>query len=203
MRSRRTRKKYERTIPKPEVVIEVRPAPTVSLENVAPSRAREREEYTPTEADNAAVVEVTEDLLDAIGIDSEARFEHAEYQRVWIDVDEKRAGALIGKRGAGIEALEVLIGRMASHKSGRFVPVQVDVNEYRAGHENELRELARDLASRVLETGEDEHLRPMSARDRRVVHLAVEGIEGLETYSLGDGATKHVVIHKSNKTQSE
>jgi spoIIIJ-associated protein len=198
MRSRRSRKRYERTIPKPEIVIDETPTPTVSLEDATPSRARERPAYEPSAEDDAAVVEVTEDLLDAADVDADIEFLHEDYQRVWIEVDPKGAGTLIGKRGSGIEALEVLISRMASHKVGHMVPVQVDVNQYRAKHEEELRELAKELAARVLESGVDEHLQPMNARDRRVVHLTVQEMEGLETYSLGEGSAKHIVIHKTN-----
>jgi len=197
MRSRRTRKRYERTIPKPEIVIDETPTPSVSLEDVAPSRARERPAYEPSPEDDAAVVEATEDLLEAADIDADIEFLHEDYQRVRIEVDSKHAGVLIGKRGSGIEALEVLIGRMASHEVGHMVPVQVDVNQYRAKHEAELRELARELAGRVAESGEDEHLRPMNARDRRVIHVTVQEMDGLETYSLGEGAAKHIVIHKA------
>lgn len=201
MRSRRTRKRYERTIPKPEVIIESAPEPApVSLADVKPSRARTRPTYEPSEEDNAAVVRVTEEMLEAMDVEGTAEFQHETYQRVAISVGEKRAGILIGRRGAGIEALETLLGRMISHQVGHLVPVQVDVNGYRADHEEGLRELAVELAERVLETGEDEHLRPMNGRDRRAVHLAVEPIEGVETYSLGEGSDKHIVIHKEDNS---
>ena len=49
MRSRRTRRRYERVIPKPEVVIEDTPTPTASFERLEPSRARERRAYDATE----------------------------------------------------------------------------------------------------------------------------------------------------------
>lgn len=204
MRSRRTRKRFERTIPKPEVVIaEAAPPAPVSLADVKPSRARERSVYEPSADDDAIVERVTQEMLDSIGIEASAEYRHEDYQRIAIEVSESRAGALIGKRGANIDALETLIGRMVSHQAGHMVPVQVDVNGYRADHEDGLRELARDLAERVLETGEDEHLRPMNGRDRRVVHLVIEEMEGLETYSLGEGASKHIVIHREGNTQSE
>lgn len=197
MRSRRTRKRYERTIPKPEVVIgESAPPVPVSLDKVAPSRARERSVYEPSAADNETVVRVTQEMVDAIGSEGSAEFRHEDYQRVAIEVPEDHAGILIGKRGSGIEALEVLLSRMVSHQCGHLVPLQVDVNGYRAEHEESLRELARELAARVLETGEDEHLRPMNGRDRRVVHLEIQEMDGLETYSLGEGASKHIVIHR-------
>ena len=204
MRSRRTRKRFERTIPKPEVVIEeAAEAAPISLADAKPSRARERQVYEPSAEDNAAVVRVTEEMIDAMGVEASADFRHEDYQRIAITVDENRAGLMIGKRGANIDALETLLGRMISHQVGRLVPVQVDVNRYRAEHEEGLREMAVDLAERVLETGVDEHLRPMNGRDRRVVHLAVESMEGVETYSLGEGSTKHIVIHRESDSESE
>ncbi len=199
MRSRRIRKRFERVLPKPSLVIEDNPTPRLSLENAAPSRARERQRYERTEEDDAIFVKVVESFMDAADMDYEVRYEHAEYQRAFLEVDEARAGALIGKRGAGIDALELILSRMASHQANRSIPVQVDVNGYRAAHEEDLRERARSLAARVLETGADEHLPPMGARDRRVVHLTVQEMEGLETFSLGDGATKHIVIHRTTE----
>lgn len=204
MRSRRTRKRFERTIPKPEIVIEESaPAAPVSLADVKPSRARERQTYEPSESDNAIVRDLAKEFLDSMEVEASLEFEHEAYQRVRIEVPENRAGGLIGKRGSGIDAIETLLARMVSHRAEKLVPLQLDVNGYRHEHEEGLRELARDLAQRVLESGVDEHLRPMNGRDRRVVHLAVEGIEGLETYSLGEGASKKVVIHRSEGSHSE
>ena len=201
---RRTRKRFERTIPKPEIVIEeAAPAAPVSLADVKPSRARERATYEPSDEDNAAVRAVAEEFVGAMEVDAQLEFVHEAYQRVAIEVPESRAGALIGKRGSGIEAIETLLARMVSHKAGRLVPVQVDVNGYRSDHEDGLRDLARDLGQRVMETGVDEHLRPMNGRDRRVVHLEIERMEGLETYSLGEGASKHIVIHREGASQNQ
>ena len=203
MRSRRIRSRFSRPLPKPELVIEEttqhRDGPEIDVASLEPSRARERDPYEASTEDNDAFVRVVEELLDATELEYEVEFEHGEYQRAFVSVGDRQAGALIGKRGSGLEALETLLGRMTSHQVGHAVPVQVDVNEYRARHEDELRGLARDLARRVLDSGKDEHLEPMSARDRRVVHLAVQEFKGLQTYSVGHGATKHIVIHRLDK----
>lgn len=205
MRSRRTRRRYERVIPKPDVVIEEQAAPTahaanpVSLESIEPSKARERVTYVPSDEDNDIFERVIVETLDALEIDYEVELEHGDYQRASISIGDSEAGALIGRRGAGIDALETLISRMSSHQAGHSVPVQVDVNEYRSRHEQELREDAVARAKRVLDTGQDDHLQPMNPRDRRVVHLAVQEMKGLDTYSLGHGSSKHIVIHPTAK----
>jgi spoIIIJ-associated protein len=206
MRSRRTRGKYERIIPKPSLVIEVA-APqeqqSYSLERARPSRARERVRYEASEEDNKAFISAVQAFMESTGIEFEARYEHAEYQRAFIEVDSGEAGALIGKRGASIEAMETLLARMTSHQVNRGVPVQVDVNSYRERHEEELRDDALARAKRVLETGADDPLPPMGARDRRVVHLALEKMDGVETFSVGDGPSKHIVIHRSDEADKE
>lgn len=201
MRSRRIRSRFSRPLPKPELIIGAttparpREEPVGALE---PSRARERVPYVPSDEDASTVKRVVQELMEAVAIGYEAEFEHDDFQRVFVNVDDGDAGTLIGRRGSGLEALETLVGRMVSHQLGRAVPVQVDVNEYRARLEDDLRAEARSLAERVLRSGQDEHLAPMSARDRRVVHLEIQEMEGLQTFSVGHGPTKHIVIHRSD-----
>ena len=202
MRSRRTRRPYERIIPKPDVVIEEVAEHQVPLGRMEPSKARERRIYEPSEQDNAAFRKVVEETLASLEIEYSVKFAHEDYQRVFIEVGDGDAGLLIGKRGSGIDALETLISRMTSHQCEHPVPVQADVNEYRKRREEELREDALVRARRVLETGEDDQFQPMSARDRRVVHLAVQSLgDELTTYSVGHGGEKAIVLRRSDKPE--
>ena len=199
--SRRRRKRYERILPKPDIIITDTPAAApVAIRDLVPSKAKERPVYQATDEDNAAFERVLIEALDATGLGYEVDIEHGTYQRAQIAVDERQAGALIGRRGSSIDALELLVGRMASHQVGHNVPVQIDVNEYRKRLEDEIRDSALARAKRVEETGEDEHMPVMSARERRVVHLAIENMEGIETYTVGEGASKHIVIHQEKNS---
>jgi spoIIIJ-associated protein len=198
-RSRRRTRRTSRPTPRPTLVLgqeEEKPQveESVAAMGIEPSRARERSAYEPSEADSLAVEDVTTAVLDAADLEYEAEFEPGDYQRVFITLPPRRAGVLIGRRGAALDALEHVLGRMASQKVGHMVPVQVDVNEYRERHEEEMREEALEMAQRVLDSGKDHHFSPMRPRDRRVIHLAVKPIDGLETYTLGEGADRHVVI---------
>jgi len=189
------RRSEGRSFPKPELVLtETPPAPKVTQLGIEPSHARPREEYHPTPEDDRLVEEVVEELLTALGIPCEARYEHADYQRIFIAVGEKDAGSLIGRHGAGVDALEHLLGRMISQRCGSHVPVQVDVNDYRAREEERLREDAREAAEEARRTGDEIHFDPMNPRERRIVHLAVQDIPGIETYTVGEGRHRHVVM---------
>lgn len=198
-RRRRSRRTYSGRRPTPNPVLVIgeskpEPQPAVAELGIEPSQPKARMTYEPTDEDNAAVIDTTCAVLDSVGLPYEVEFEHGDYQRVWINVDRGKAGSLIGKRGAAIDALEHLLARMSSHKVGHLVPVQVDVNGYRQRLEDDIREDALARARQVLEGGEDCHLPPMRPRDRRVVHIAVKPIDGLETYTIGEGPARHVVI---------
>lgn len=196
--NRRNRRK--RMPPKPQVILTDPDQPDttqrVAEMGIQPSREKERPKYEPTEEHNRVVEEVTQEVLESTGLGFDLEFEHGAYHRVDINVHGRGAGALIGRRGASIEALELLLSRMASHQVGAMLPLQVDVNQYRSRKEDELREEAADMGQRVLQTGNDHHFPPMNARDRRIVHITVKPVEGLETFTVGEGSRRHVVICK-------
>lgn len=203
---RRVRRTFTRPSPKPTVVItEQEPEKTepIAKMGIEPSRAKPRQEYVPSDSDNDAIVDVVTRVLDALDVGYEVEFEHESYQRIFISLERGEAGMLIGRRGSAIEALEHLLGRMASQVVGHLIPVQVDVNDYRKRLEEELQDMARDVAAKVLETGEDQHLEPMNSRDRRTVHLVIEDIEGIETFTLGEGPGRHIVVARLDDASTD
>jgi len=196
----RRRNRRKRQPPKPQVVISdserQEAGQKVTEMGIEPSRPKPRSEYNATPETIEIVERIAGEVLDATGLEYELDFEHDAYHRVNIQIQSRQAGALIGRRGASIDSLEMLMGRMASHQVGAMLPLQVDVNEYRAHKEEELKEIAMSCAQRVLDSGEDYHFEPMTARERRIVHITVKPTEGLETFTVGEGSRRHVVIAK-------
>lgn len=197
---RRRRRRYEVIRPKPSLVIgdTAETSDEVPAELLQPSKQKERMSYEPTDEDNDLFVKLTEDVLIAADLEYDIEFEHGDYQRAFLNIEGRGAGAWIGRRGASIDALEILLGRMVSHQAGHIVPVQIDVNGYREEEESDLREEARRRAQRVLETGKDEVFQPLLGRLRRVVHLAAKELEGVQTFTLGMGGEKKVVIRRAD-----
>ena len=74
--------------------------------------------------------------------------------------------------------------------------ITLDVGGYRLRREKSLRELVGNVAKRVLDSARPYHFEPMSAMERRVVHMAVTEIEGLRTESEGEGRRRHVVVFR-------
>ena len=103
-------------------------------------------------------------------------------------------GLLIGKKGQNLEALEHLLRRMAGKQLRRSVRLQIDVGGYRQRRAAALKSKAVSMAGRVKATGKELQMEPLSAAERRIVHLALVGDPPVKTYTVGDGDLKTVVI---------
>src|SRR5207253_6107053 len=94
-------------------------------------------------------------------------------------------GALIGRGGENLVALQQIVSAITSKRVGRSVHVAVDIEGYRRRREDQLREMARRVAARVKATGSAVTLEPMLAYERRIVHLVVQETGGVRTESVG------------------
>jgi spoIIIJ-associated protein len=112
-----------------------------------------------------------------------------------LDVTGDSSGLLIGRRGQTLDALDYLINRVVARpgadSSGRVV---IDVEHYRERRREYLETLARRLGEKAKQTRRVVTLNPMSPRDRRVVHLALQDDQALATRSQGDGYYRKVLI---------
>ena len=103
-------------------------------------------------------------------------------------------GVLIGRHGQTLKHLEFLTNVVASRGIGDIKRVFVDVAGYRKRKEKMLEDLARNAARKVQKTGKSAALRPMDARDRRIVHLALQKNIRVTTHSEGDEPFRRVII---------
>ena len=111
-----------------------------------------------------------------------------------LEIEGPDAGRIIGKRGSVLEAIQYLTTRVA-HKPGEpRKHIAVDAEGYRARHEDQLTEMAQKLAERVAKEGKVITFDPMTARDRRVVHMALKDITDVRTESHGEGPDRRVQI---------
>src|SRR4029078_13661856 len=109
--------------------------------------------------------------------------------------DEKEAlGALIGRKGERLSALQHLVNLMLSKQIGTWTRVFVDVESHRGRRERQLRDLAQRAAARVVETGKMLQLEPMPALERRWVHLTLRDHPSVATQSIGEEPNRRVVV---------
>lgn len=114
--------------------------------------------------------------------------------RMQVSVKSEDTGLLIGRDGQNLAAVQYLASRMITRAVGAQVRIQVDAGDYHVRQDSRLQELALSLAEKVKATGKVQTTRPLSAYQRRVIHLALQDDPEVQTRSSGEGALKHVVI---------
>ncbi len=168
---------------------------------VARSLTREREELQAAEASPAALdagKAILEQLMDHLGFEIEVVVETGETNRLNVvgsdDEVHEALGALIGRKGERLSALQHIVNLMLSRQMGEWTRVLVDVEGYRGRREKQLREIALRAADRVVETGKMLQLEPMPALERRWVHLALRGHAAVGTQSIGEEPNRRIVV---------
>ena len=154
----------------------------------------EAEEASPVLAEElAAGAGVLRDLLALMGVEAEVSLDDRP-RHEGIEVLGPDLGALIGRGGENLVALQQITSAITSRQVGRTVHVPLDIEGYRRRREEQLKEIARRVASRVRASGQAVTLEPMLAYERRIVHLAVQDTPGVKTESVGIDPNRRVVI---------
>lgn len=103
-------------------------------------------------------------------------------------------GVVIGRRGEALDALQYLVSLRYNNSENGYVRVVLDANDYRAKRAVTLQGLARKVAEQVLDEGRNQSLEPMNPYERRVIHTAIQEIEGVTSWSVSDGQDRRVII---------
>ncbi|GAB4415268.1 MAG: KH domain-containing protein [Anaerolineae bacterium] len=113
----------------------------------------------------------------------------------WVlEIEGPDLGALIGKRGETLAALQYITRLIASRELQRRANIVVDVEGYKVRREKQLRRLAQRMAEQAVQLGRTVALEPMPPYERRVVHLALRDHPQVTTQSVGEGDRRKVTI---------
>jgi len=149
------------------------------------------------EGQQAAVEGFLKDLMTAFGRpDATVAVAVGEDQALEAVVDGPELGLLVGQKGVTLQAVQELVRSMVQRQfvGQSHARVRVDVAGYRARRKEALERFAQGVAASVKESGVAKALDPMSSADRKVVHDAVNEIDGVVTVSEGEDAARRVVI---------
>ncbi len=103
-------------------------------------------------------------------------------------------GAVIGRRGETLDAIQYLTRLIINKGSEEFKRVSINVGNYREKREQTLRELAKRTAIKVKKYGRSLSLDPMNPYERRIIHTTVQEIEGVSSHSVGNENARRVII---------
>ncbi len=103
-------------------------------------------------------------------------------------------GIIIGKRGETLDAIQYLARMVANKGNSSYKRVSINVGNYRAKREETLKILARKTAAKAVRQGRNISLEPMNPYERRIIHTAVQEVEGATSHSVGSDLDRRVVI---------
>lgn len=111
-----------------------------------------------------------------------------------LDVTGGDLAVLIGRHGRTLDALQMVLTSLMSSRIKFYYPVVVDIESYKSRRRHKLEEIARKSAARAKQRGGKVVLSPMSAYERRIIHLTLVDDDGVVTHSEGQDPDRHVVI---------
>ncbi|MBQ9347661.1 MAG: KH domain-containing protein [Oscillibacter sp.] len=132
-------------------------------------------------------------LLEHMGSEAAVKVYLTEEGRYRVILEGQGMGALIGRRGETLDAIQQLTS-YAVNRTGNRVRIQLDAEGYREKREQSLQHLARKTAAKVAKSRRSFTLEPMNAYERHVIHTALQDFPGVSTYSTGVDPNRRVIV---------
>lgn len=185
--------------------------PVLEETKTEPVETEIKTENLPTEEikpafDKAIVIDAAKNFLsevfNAMHIEVEVNAIEKDSEIV-LDLVGKDLGALIGKHGQTLDALQYLTNLTAnSHDAEDKIYFVLDVENYRQRRAVALNKLAKSVAERVIRTKKDVKLEPMSRSERKVIHTALQNNSKVETHSAGEDPYRYIIVSLKKKSKS-
>ncbi len=140
---------------------------------------------------------VLKEMLTRIGIDGEVESNFIEGS-LHLNMVSDSPALLIGKHGQTLDAIERILNCIVNKNALAKKKVFVNTEGYRERREQSLVDMAHQVAAKVKRTRQDVVLAPMSAKDRRVIHLALQSDDSVSTFSQGEGDMRRIVIARQD-----
>ncbi len=113
---------------------------------------------------------------------------------ILIKLDGDDIGFIIGHRGDTLDSLQYLTSLVANQGESNYLRVSLDVGNFREKRKETLESLGKKIALKAIKYGKNQVLETMNPYERRIIHFAVQSVEGAKSWSEGEDLTRHVVI---------
>ena len=133
-------------------------------------------------------------LLRQMEAEAEIRIYQPEKGRYKVILEGKNLGALIGRRGETLDAIQQLTSYAVNRSGDRRCRIQLDAENYRERREQSLEHLAKKVAAKVVKYRRSVTLEPMNAYERHVIHTALQEVPNVTTYSTGMEPNRRVIV---------
>ena len=133
-------------------------------------------------------------LLELMGIEAEMEITRREGGGINVNLSGKGMGAVIGRRGETLDAIQHLVNYSVNRGSEKRMHINVDAENYRSKREDSLVHLAEKMAAKTIKYKRSMALEPMNSYERHVIHAALQDFEGVTTSSTGAEPNRRVVV---------
>ena len=175
-----------------------RPKPVAEQKPIVEEKAAEapcKEALPVCEDDNAKrIAAFLSGLLAHMDSAAQVKVYETEKGRYKAILEGEKMGALIGRRGETLDAIQQLANYAVNSGADKRIRIHVDAENYRAKREQSLESLARKVAVKVTKYRRSVTLEPMNAYERHVIHSALQDVAGVTTYSIGSEPNRRVVV---------
>lgn len=155
------------------------------------------------DADHAAVYEFLSGLMEHMGVPAVITMTDKEDGGINVDLSGKGMGAVIGRRGETLDAIQHLTNYAVNRGRDDRLHISVDAEAYRAKREEALVRLAEKMAAKAIKYKRSMALEPMNSYERHVIHAALQDYEGVTTSSIGTEPNRRVVVSYEKPAQEE
>ncbi len=147
--------------------------------------------------ENSPAVDLLQRLIENLELDAQVSVGDTDQDlgAQTIVIEGEDASVLIGHHGDTMDAVQYL-ANLASNRSydEEYPKIKLDIEGYRARREETLRRLANRTAQKALKFKRNFALEPMNPYERRIIHSALQGVEGVSTHSVGSGNGRRVIV---------
>lgn len=162
-------------------------------EFVASEFSAQRELSKDIEKATEEVAEYVKKIIYEMDIDATVETSHNRRQ-INLQIETPEAGRVIGYHGKVLKSLQLLSQNFLHDRYSKNFSVILNVHDYVEHRTETLIEFTRKAANRVLETGKDYVMDPMSNSERKIVHKTITSIDGVDSYSEGNDPNRYVVV---------
>ena len=144
-----------------------------------------------------------EGLLQHMESSAQVTIYQPEKGRYKVILEGEKLGALIGRRGETLDAIQQLTNYSVNRGADKRVRIHVDAENYRLKREQSLQHLARKVAAKVIKYKRNVTLEPMNAYERHVIHTALQDVDNVTTYSMGTEPNRRVIVAYDREKKAE
>nr|WP_315021226.1 RNA-binding cell elongation regulator Jag/EloR [uncultured Aminipila sp.] len=143
--------------------------------------------------ESSPALDFLKDVTEKMGIEVTVTATENE-SSIYIDINGKDSGTVIGKRGQTLDAIQYLTRLVVNKDDEKYKRVVVDAENYRTKREKTLEQLANRLADKVVRTKKSVRLEPMNPYERKIIHATLQGNPKITTRSEGEEPYRRVII---------